>query len=75
MRTGVVLSRAVGAEGRCACADDCGPTLDETREETPPIAVVFWKEENESVRKPDPIREVLAVRFFGLFFFGILRSW
>ena len=66
MRTGVVLSRAVGAEGRCACADDCGPTLDETREETPPIAVVFWKEENESVRKPDPIREVLG--FLDCFF-------
>ena len=63
MRTGVVLSRAVGAEGRCACADDCGPTLDETREETP-IAVVFWKEENESVRKPDP----RGVGPFGLFF-------
>ena len=51
MRTGVVLSRAVGAEGRCACADDCGPTLDEIREVETPIAVVFWKEENERVRK------------------------
>jgi len=73
VRTGVVLSRAVGAEGRCACADDCGPTLDEIREVETPIAVVFWKEENERVRKPDP----RGVRFFGLFFFnlGILRSW